>query len=178
MTNNVNIMSNLSQYDAAFSRFYNCMRIKTLPLYSFDFHHEYTKVLQNTFIDTARIKVLATKNKWKNTDWDLQSILKDDVVIVTDVNLRIVFASHNLVKMNGYVEEEVLGKSPKIFQGEVTNRITSSEIKKAIDAQEAFENVVMNYKKNGEVYACLIKGYPLFNNKGELSHYIAFERAA
>jgi PAS domain S-box-containing protein len=178
LTNNVNTMSNLSQYDAANARFYNCMRIKTLPLYSFDFHHEYTKVLQNTFIDTARIKDLATRNKWKNTDWDLQSILRDDVVIVTDANLKIVFASHNLVKMNGYVEEEVLGQSPKMFQGKVTNKITSSEIKKAIDAQEPFENVVMNYKKNGEVYACLIKGFPVFNNKGELSHYIAFERAA
>jgi peptide methionine sulfoxide reductase MsrB len=65
-----------------------------------------------------------------------------------------------------------------MFQGKVTNKITSSEIKKAIDAQEPFENVVMNYKKNGDVYACLIKGYPLFNNRGELSHYIAFERAA
>jgi hypothetical protein len=32
----------------------------------------------------------ATKNKWK-IQITLQSILKDDVVIVTDVNLRIVF---------------------------------------------------------------------------------------
>jgi hypothetical protein len=28
----------------------------------------------------------------------------------------------------------------------------------------------MNYKKNGDVYACVIKGYPVFNNKGELIH--------
>lgn len=178
MINNSNIMSNLSQYDDANARFYNYMRVKTLPLYSFDFHYEYKKVLQNTFIDTARIKDLATRNKWKDTNWDLPSILRDEVVIVTDANLRIVFASHNLSKMNGYVEEEVLGKSPKMFQGEVTNKRTSREIKKAIESHEPFENVVMNYKKNGDVYACLIKGYPVFNNKGELSHYIAFEKAA
>jgi hypothetical protein len=28
----------------------------------------------------------------------------------------------------------------------------------------------------GSVYACVIKGYPVFNNKGELIHYIAFEK--
>jgi hypothetical protein len=33
--------------------------------------------------------------------------------------------------MNGYREEEVLGKSPKMFQGEATNG-TTNEIRKAI----------------------------------------------
>jgi hypothetical protein len=80
--------------------------------------------------------------------------------------------------MNGYVEAEVLGKSPKMFQGEATNQITSNEIRKAIVEQQPFEKIVMNYKKNGEVYACLIKGFPVFNTKGDLSHYIAFEKAA
>ena len=97
---------------------------------------------------------------------------------MTDVKLKIVFASHNIVNMNGYCEEEVLGKSPKMFQGEATNATTSSEIRKAIVEQKPFEKTVMNYKKNGDVYACIIKGYPVFNNKGELIHYIAFEKAA
>jgi PAS domain-containing protein len=41
-----------------------------------------------------------------------QNKLKDEVVI-TDAKLEIVFASHNMTKMNGYVEEEVIGRSPK-----------------------------------------------------------------
>ena len=80
--------------------------------------------------------------------------------------------------MNGYVEAEVLGKRPKMFQGEATNQITSNEIRRAISDQQPFEKTVMNYKKNGDVYACLIKGFPVFNSKGQLSHYIAFEKAA
>jgi hypothetical protein len=40
-----------------------------------------------------------------------QNKLKE-VVIVTDAKLEIVFASHNMTKMNGYVEE-VIGRSPK-----------------------------------------------------------------
>jgi PAS domain S-box-containing protein len=92
--------------------------------------------------------------------------------------LNIVFASHNIKKMNGYEEADVLGKSPKMFQGKATNDNTSNEIRKAIVNQESFEKTVLNYKKNGDVYVCLIKGFPVFNNKGNLSHYIAFEKAA
>lgn len=172
------IMSNLKQYDEASARFYSSLRIKRLPLYSFDFHHEYTKDLQRTFLDTARLKSIASQNKWIDNDWDLHTKLSEEVVLVTDAKLRIVFASHNIIKMNGYIEDEVLGKSPKMFQGEATSSVVSNEIRLAIAEQRPFEKVVMNYKKNGEVYACLIKGYPVFNSKGELSHYIAFEKAA
>lgn len=171
-------MSNFKQYDEATAKFQRGLRIKTLPLFSFDFHHEYVKDLKNTFVDTNKLKGIATYNKWIENDWDWQEKLKDEVIIVTDARLRIVFASHNIVKMNGYVEHEVLGKSPKMFQGEATNHITSNKIRIAILDRQPFEKVVMNYKKNGEVYACLIKGYPVFNIKGELSHYIAFEKAA
>ncbi len=171
-------MSNFKQYDEANAKFQSGLRIKTLPLYTFDFHHEYVKDLKNTFVDNTRLKVIATQNRWVEMQWNIPEILKNEVVLVTDSTLRIVFASHNIVKMNGYVEEEVLGKSPKIFQGEATNHITSGEIRKAIADKEPFEKIVMNYKKNGEIYACLIKGFPVFNTKGELSHYIAFEKAA
>jgi PAS domain S-box-containing protein len=104
--------------------------------------------------------------------------LREEVVILTDTKLNIVFASHNMIKMNGYAEAEVLGKNPKIFQGSATDLTVSNEIRTAISLQQPFEKTVMNYKKNGDVYACLIKGFPVFNIKGQLSHYIAFEKAA
>ena len=171
-------MSGFIQYDEANAKFHRGLRIKTLPLYSFDFHHQYVKELKKTFVDTNKLKGIATHNKWIENDWDWLEKLKDEVVIVTDARLRIVFASHNIVKMNGYVEAEVLGKSPKMFQGEATNHITSNEIRMAILDQQPFEKVVMNYKKTGEDYACLIQGFPVYNVKGKLSHYIAFEKAA
>ena len=174
----IKIMSTLLHYDTASARYYSAMRIKSLPLYSFDFHHEFRKDLQNNFIDVAKLRSIAIENKWVTADWDLQAKLQEEVVIVTDAQLRIVFASQNMIKMNGYEVSEVLGKSPKIFQGEATNHITSKEIRLAIQSQQSFEKVVMNYKKDGSIYACTIKGFPVFNIKGELSHYIAFEKAA
>ena len=43
-------MSNFKQYDEATAKFQRGLRIKTLPLFSFDFHHEYVKDLKNTFV--------------------------------------------------------------------------------------------------------------------------------
>jgi hypothetical protein len=65
-----------------------------------------------------------------------------------------------------------------MFHGEETDLEVSNEIRLAIQNKEPFEKRVLNYKKNGETYQCLIKGYPVFNSKGDVSHFIAFEKVA
>ena len=172
-------MSNLKQYEEAIVNYHSVLRIKSLPIFSSNFHYEFLKEVKESFLDFNSLKDIAFQNKWKSSsEWDIKAPMKEEVIIVTDAKLRIVFASHNMVKMNGYLAKEVLGKSPKMFQGQVTDRVVSNEINVAIQSHQAFEKTVLNYKKNGEIYACLIKGYPVFNLKGQLSHYIAFEKAA
>jgi hypothetical protein len=53
------------------------------------------------------------------SSWDLKTIYTRRNYC-DGCNFKIVFASHNIVNMNGY-EEEVLGKVPK--QGEATNHV-------------------------------------------------------
>lgn len=172
-------MINLKQYEEAIVKYHKDLRIKSLPVLSLDFHYQSVNELKHSLSDSRNLKGLALKNKWKLcSDWDIDAPIDEEVIIVTDAKLTIVFASQNMVKMNGYLPAEVVGNSPKMFQGEMTDSIVSKEIKKAIQLQHSFEKRVLNYRKNGEIYACLIKGYPIFNAKGELSHYIAFEIAA
>jgi hypothetical protein len=64
-----------------------------------------------------------------------------------------------------------------MFQGQSSSVLTSSKIRKQFNCKP-FEQTVVNYNKNGEIYICLIKGFPVFNIKGKLSHFIAFEKAA
>jgi PAS domain S-box-containing protein len=128
--------------------------------------------------DFKNLNQIALQSKWTSQDWGLRESLQDQVVVVTDSKLKIVFASNNIVEMNGYNASEVIGNNPKMFQGVNTCSVTSNEIRIAIEKQLPFEKKVLNYKKNGEPYYCLIKGYPVFNNKGDLAHFIAFEKAA
>ena len=80
--------------------------------------------------------------------------------------------------MTGYREDEVVGKSPKMFQGPETSSVVREEIRLAIKSHEIFEKTILNYKKNGETYFCTINAFPVFNLKGKLTHFIAFEKAA
>ena len=105
-------------------------------------------------------------------------VYEKNVVIITDPNLNIVFASANIYQLNGYTPEEVIGKTPKLFQGENTCTKTSKRIRMAIDKHQPFSERILNYKKNKEVYYCTINGYPVFNQKGDLVNYLAFETAA
>ena len=102
--------------------------------------------------------------------------LDETIIVVTDVNLKIVFASKNIIKMNGYLPSEVIGKHPKIFQGEATNLETSKQIGLAIKNQKPFKQVITNYCKDGSLYKCEIQGFPVFDKSGVLINFIAFEK--
>jgi PAS domain S-box-containing protein len=171
-------MITFKQYDKAAAKYYNKLEINTLPLVSANFYFDFSKEISNSFKDLVRLNFISKSNNWNSHDWDFESRINEEVIVVTDSRLRIVYASSNIIKMNGYQESEVLGESPKMFHGEATCQKTSDEIRESIRLQQPFEKSVLNYKKNGETYQCLIKGYPVFDTKGKLTHFIAFEKAA
>ena len=78
--------------------------------------------------------------------------------------------------MNGYTLNEIKGKTPRIFQGKETSSKVSATIGKAVKNKKPFEAIVVNYRKDGSTYNCWIKGEPIFNKKGKIVNFIAFER--
>lgn len=148
----------------------------SVPILSWDFHYERVNELKSAFSDLKKVKQISTDFNWDDKKLDVQERLKEEVVVITDLELKIVFASTGIKKMTGYTENEVLGKTPKMFQGTDTSETTLNEIREAIKLQAPFEKTVRNYKKNGKIYDCRICGVPVFNLKGQLSHFIAFEK--
>jgi hypothetical protein len=67
---------------------------------------------KNIYVDCTKLSVIAKTSRWSR-GLGFQKQAKDEVVIVTDAKLEIVFASHNMTKMNGYVEERSDRKKPK-----------------------------------------------------------------
>lgn len=170
-------MTDLNNYDKGISGYLNDISLNRMPLICWDFYGNYLQRLNKSMTDLRNLDSLALNNNWV-LDLDLEKELHDHVILVTDLQALIVFASQNIVMMNGYKSEEIIGKSPKIFQGESTSKIVSDEIREAILLEKPFEKIVVNYRKDGEVYNCHIKGFPIFNIKGRLSHFIALEKAA
>ncbi|OAZ03716.1 PAS domain-containing protein [Flavobacterium succinicans] len=170
-------MVNISDYENAKAKYFNTLALKTTTILSMSFHEEFLGNVKKSFSDFNRLHTILPQNTSELNNENLRNSLLDEVVVVTDVNLKIVFASNNLTKMNGYTEKEVLGNSPKMFHGAKTNQLISRQIREKIDQKLPFESKVINYKKNGKTYDCLIRSYPVFNKKGVHTHFIAFEQS-
>lgn len=146
------------------------------PLMSWDLFVEGYEAKLQLAEDRADLMRLATINHWKhNFDFETELFRCSNTIIVTDPSILIVLATRNIFKMNGYLPQEVIGKKPSMFQGEATNKETTIAIRTAIHQRLPFEETLINYRKNGEAYRCLIRGYPVFNKSGSLVHFIAFE---
>lgn len=165
-------------YDAAFAKQHNTAAIVGMPLVSWDIYSQFLFQTNALINDVNSLNQIAIKNQWKSV-WDFKENLQEKtVIVVTDAHLNIVFATKNIKNMNGYTPNEIVGKSPKMFQGKETDLQVSSEIRQAIINKVPFEKNVINYCKDGSLYKCHIKGFPVFNHKGEVTNFIAFEKIA
>lgn len=148
----------------------------SVPIIAWDFHYEYVNELKALTADLKKVNQISSRFTWDEKQLNIKERIKEEVVVVTDLDLKIVFASSGIKKMTGYKEDEVLGKTPKMFQGPVTSKETLNEIRKAVKLQIPFEKTLDNYRKNGQTYKCRINAFPVYNRKGVISHFIAFEK--
>ncbi len=167
----------MKAYDDAAYRFHKELRFNCLPLNSWDIYGLYFDTLCSTYEDIVSLKRLSKDNRWSYTDTFKDALLKkDQIIIVTDTDTKIVHATQNIILMNGYRPEEIVGKRPKLFQGAETSKKTTGEIRTAINNRKPFEAVILNYRKNGTPYNCWLKAEPVFDTQGELVNFIAYEK--
>lgn len=169
--------SDFLEYEKALQSYFQTANLQPMPLNSWDFYGNYFNAVRNDLSDAYNLNNISLSNRWKG-NWNFSEVLQEKVIVVTDIALNIVFASHNILEMTGYLPEEVIGKNPKIFQGEATSQEALDDIRIAIKERKPFKKTLLNYKKNGDAYLCQIEAYPIFNSKKQLTNFIAFENAA
>ncbi len=81
-----------------------------------------------------------------------------DVIIITETDPldepgpRIIYVNEGVERMTGYGPAELLGKSPRVFQGPETDRAALDRIRDALSVREPIKEVVVNYCKDGEPF--------------------------
>ena len=156
------------KYDQAWAKYHKKLKLLPLPLLSWD-------VFSNPNVEISTFNTI--QKNWVNKE-NYHNQIANKSVIITDSKLTILFATKEISELTGYHKSEIIGQSPKIFQGNLTSEITKSKIKNAINKKHPFKEVVLNYRKDGSAYWCEIEAYPKFDNKNNLVHFIAFERIA
>jgi PAS domain S-box-containing protein len=171
-------MFDINNYDKSVAIVKKGTQVAKMPLLSWDLYSIFFRNLIGAQQDFSLLSQLSKVYKW-DIALDLNDELyTNDAILVTDTNLQIVFASQGIAEMSGYQPVEVVGNSPRMFQGVATSPEKRAEINHAISVRKPFEATLTNYRKNGEPYECHIRSFPIFNKKGELTHFIALEKAA
>lgn len=102
-------------------------------------------------------------------------------VVITDNQLalpgpHIVYVNPAFTRMTGYRPEEVLGVSPRILQGPLTDHSIIEKLREALKRGEAFTGETTNYRKDGSHYFVEWNINPLLDRDGQITHWVAIQR--
>ncbi|NOX36079.1 MAG: PAS domain S-box protein [Calditrichaeota bacterium] len=100
----------------------------------------------------------------------------DDHIFITDRNGVIEYVNPSVEKCTGYRREELIGKTPAIFN---SGRHPEEFFKKMWDeilAGHTYSAVFVNRKKNGELYFEEKTITPIRNSRGEITHFVSTGR--
>lgn len=131
--------------------------------------------------DMTNLQHIIKKNDWNllsERSLDNSIVWENKAMLVTNLDLKIVLATKNIIEMGGYRPLELIGKSPRMFQGKATTEQSRNIIRQAVEKHIPFITDIVNYRKDGSIYNCHIEGYPIFNKKGHLVNFVALENVA
>lgn len=101
-------------------------------------------------------------------------------VVITDANCnggpRIVYANPSFEKMTGYSITELVGKSPKILQGPLTDHKVIEEMRLCIQSGEYFEGSTINYDKNKNPYNVEWSISPIKDQDGVVQYFVSVQK--
>ncbi len=105
-----------------------------------------------------------------------------DGVIITQANFNdpngptIIYVNEAFTTISGYTSEEIVGKTPRMLQGEKTDPATLKKLRNCLESGQPFHGELLNYGKNGNEYWLDINIIPIRNAHGRVTHFAAIER--
>ena len=107
----------------------------------------------------------------------------NDAIVITEAESleapdypKIIYVNEAFTKITGYTSAEVIGKTPRIFQGQKTDRHTLAQIKQSLSKNKPIKTEIINYGKNGREYWVELNIIPIADRQGNYTHFVAVER--
>jgi len=106
----------------------------------------------------------------------------NDIVLITaaepveDDGPKILYVNEAFVRRTGYTREEAIGKTPRILQGELTQRDALDRIGRALKQWKPVREELINYTKSGEMFWLELDLVPVADENGSFTHWVAIER--
>ncbi len=97
-------------------------------------------------------------------------------VAITDLDGTLIYANPALLRASGYARDEVIGQNPRIFQSGLQNRAFYEEMWQQLSTGSTWRGVLVNKRKNGELYEEEATISPIRDEHGQLTAYVAVKR--
>ncbi|VAW74491.1 diguanylate cyclase/phosphodiesterase (GGDEF & EAL domains) with PAS/PAC sensor(s) [hydrothermal vent metagenome] len=99
-----------------------------------------------------------------------------DLVMITNTRGIIEYVNTAFVEVTGYHKEEVIGAKASVLSSGLQDAEFYAEMWKTVQAGDVFRDLVINRKKNGELYYEEKTITPLKDSAGTITHFISTAR--
>jgi PAS domain S-box-containing protein len=106
----------------------------------------------------------------------------NDAIVITaagsidEPEPRIVYINKAHQRLTGYSPKEVIGKTPRLFQGPKSDRAQLDKIRLALSRWEPIRVEVVNYRKDGSEFWVELNIVPIANEAGWYTHWMSIQR--
>ena len=95
-----------------------------------------------------------------------------DHIVMTDPDLKIIYANKGAEKLTGYTREEMLGKTPYLWQ-------QPANMEKSLDMVRnkkiPYEGEIENKNKSGQLYPVEAKIFPILGKDGQVRFFVSVQ---
>lgn len=100
-----------------------------------------------------------------------------DSILITDASAegKIIYANEAFEKLTGYDPSSVIGKTPRILQGQGTDDKVIAKLADALKSGRKFEGKAINYKKDGTPFIMYWRVLPIEVAK-KITAWVAIQR--
>lgn len=125
---------------------------------------------------TKRTAELRTLSSIAANSNDIFIVTKADKLSAEEGGPEIIYVNEAFTRFTGFSFDEAVGQTPRILQGEKTDRNQLDLIKRSLAEGKPFQGEIINYTKNNVEYWVDVNIIPLKDEAGEIIQYAAVQR--
>jgi len=103
-------------------------------------------------------------------------IQSGESIAITDTRANLIYANPAALHSSGYELSELVGQNPRVFQSGLQNRAFYEAMWQQLTNGATWRGVLVNKRKNGELYEEEATISPIHDESGELTGYVAVKR--
>lgn len=150
-----------------------------------DFRLRIAPALNHDSAETYAVYTDITKQKQRESELRLfkevveqatEAVLITEGAPIDEPGPRIEYVNAAFEAMTGYSRDEVIGKTPRLFQGPETDREVIDRLRDALEQGESWTGETINYRKDGTPYHLRWSVAPIRDQECEIEYWMSVQR--